>query len=185
MEAARKSALSVAVLLVSALTGCRSLDRFDTQGAAAYCGSIVGTPEFHAGFVATNAPPSLGLRLELDTDKLTSLPGALTSNDAKTGFCRADGRPLFQEAPLRAIPELFHDALSQVDLGDGHEQDFFAWVDSSCQGTMLAIVSLLTKGTVELRLLKPAADPPTQPGPEHSAGFALFYLERSEKGCGF
>jgi hypothetical protein len=44
---------------------------------------------------------------------------------------------------------------------------------------------LLTNGTVEVRLMKPAADPPPNSGPEQRPGFALFYLQRSDAGCGF
>ena len=145
MEAARQiarvracAALAVALLGAS---GCRSLDRFDTDGNEAYCGSLVGAPLFHEGFVPANRPPALALRLTLDTSALLTRPGTLTSNDADLGLC--GGEPLFVGASLRAIPEILHDSLSQVDLGDGHEHDFFAWADSTCQGTMLAIVSLL------------------------------------------
>ena len=168
-----------------ALWGCRSLDRFDTHGNEAYCGSIVGAPLFHEGFVPENEPPALALRLTLDTGALLTRPGTLTSNDAASGLCRGDAQPLFDHASLRAIPEILHDTLSQADLGDGHEHDFFAWADSNCQGTMLAIVSLLKNGAVEVRLLKPAADPPPNAGPDRQPGFALFYLQRSESGCGF
>jgi len=167
------------------LASCRSLDRFDTPGAAAYCGSIVGAPLFHEGFVPTGTPPSLELRLKLDTAALSTRPGTLTSSDLQTGFCSSAGHALFEEAPLRAIPEMFHDTLSEMQFGEGHEQDFFAWVDSNCQGTMLAVVSLLTNGAVEVRLLKPAADPPPNAGPEQKPGFALFDLKRSDSGCRF
>jgi hypothetical protein len=165
--------------------GCRELERFDTPGSSAYCGSIVGAPLFHEGFVGTNAPPSLGLRLKLSTENLSTQPGTLSSNDALTGFCSKDGHALFEDAKLRAIPALFHDTLSQLEFGEGHEQDYFAWVDSSCQGTMIAVVSLLTNGQVEVRLMKPAAEPAPNAGPEQSPGYALFSLARSELGCGF
>lgn len=174
----------VVVLLSTCLFGCRSLDRFDTQGNAAYCGSI-GAPTFHAGFIPTGAPPSLGLRLELTTSALATRPGTLTSNDSQNGFCSGEGHALFEDASLRAIPEMFHDTLSQLEFGEGHEQDFFAWVDSNCQGTVLAVVSLLTNGSVEVRLMKPAADPLPNAGPEDTPGYALFYLQRSDQGCGF
>lgn len=176
------AALGLAVL---ALGGCRSIDRFDTEGQQAYCGSLVGAPLFHEGFVPANQPPGLALRLTLDTDALLTRPGTLTSNDAAQGLCSGAGQPLFADASLRAIPEILHDSLSQADLGEGHEHDFFAWADSTCQGTMLAIVSLLKNGAVEVRLLKPAAEPPPNAGPDQQPGFALFYLERSERGCAF
>jgi hypothetical protein len=125
------------------------------------------------------------MSLKLSTASLSSRPGTLSSNDAQLGFCSGGGQALFENAPLRAIPEMFHDSLSQLEFGEGHVQDFFAWVDSSCQGTMLAVVSLLTNGAVEMRLMKPAADPPPNAGPDQQPGFALFYMEKSEVGCGF
>ncbi len=186
MEAPRRLPLSViSAALGLALFACRSLERFDTEPPAAYCGSLVGAPLFHEGFVPTGAPPSLSLELELDTNSFTTRPGTLTSNDRTTGFCSDKGRPLFEGASLRAIPQLSNDALSQADFGEGHDHDFFAWVDSTCQGTMLAVVSLLKNGDVEVRLLKPAPDPPPSAGPERQPGFALFYLVRHETGCNF
>jgi len=177
--------LAALALSGAALASCRNIDRFDTEKPAAYCGSIIGGSSFQTGFIRKGAPPSLELRLELDTSSLTDRPGSLTSNDGAAGFCKP--APLFDEAPLRAIPELFHDALSQADLGEGHEQDFFTWVDSACEGTMLAVVSLLTNGSVEVRLLKPGPDLPalTDESQEKRPGFALFYLQRSQAGCGF
>jgi len=177
--------LFVALAATAALASCRSIDRFDTEKPAAYCGAIIGGPVFESGFIRKGAPPSLELRLELDTGSLTDRPGSLTSNDGAAGFCKP--APLFDEAPLRAMPELLHDALSQADLGPGHEHDFFAWVDSACEGTMLAVVSLLTNGAVEVRLLKPGPDLPAlaDEDQEKRPGFGLFYLQRSATGCGF
>jgi len=183
MTSRAHAALFAAVL---AAAGCRSLDRFDTSGQAAYCGSIVGTKGlFQDGFIPENTPPDLQLHLELDVDNLTTRPGQLTSNDQTFGLCRADGQPLFFEAPLRAIEEIFHDDLSQMEFGEGHQHDFVAWVDSSCQGTMVAIVSLLTNGEVEVRLMKPAADPPAGASAAERPGFAKFSLRKSETGCTF
>jgi hypothetical protein len=173
----------LAVLL--ALSGCRSLDRFDTSGDAAYCGTILKAPLFQDGLLPDGAEPGLNLRLELDTDRLTTRPGTLTSNDAVFGLCSGKGQALFEGAPLRAIEEIVHDALSNLEFGDGHQHDFFAWVDTTCQGTMLAVVSLLTNGSVEVRLLKPAANPPEDAGADQRPGFALFYMRRSEEGCRF
>ena len=107
----------------------------------------------------------------------------LTSNDAGHGIC--GDSPLFDEAPLRAIPELLHDALSQLEFGQGHEHDLLAWVDSTCKGTMLVVVSLLSNGAVEVRLFKPAPDLPPMTDQADLAGFGLFYLQRHQDGCGF
>ena len=186
MEAPRRLTLSLVALGLLASAGCRSLERFETDAPAAYCGALVGAPQFHDGFVRAGSPPSLSLRLDLDMSSLTTRPGVLTSNDRAEGLCSEEnGRPLFEEASLRAIPQMSNDALSQADFGEGHDHDFFAWVDSTCQGTMLSVISLLKNDAVEVRLLKPAADPPPESPPEKQPGFALFYLERRNGGCGF
>jgi hypothetical protein len=184
-RAPRRGLAALLVLSAAGVFGCKSLERYDTEGTSAYCGSIVGPSLFEEGFVPENQPPGLGLSLKLTTETLSTRPGTLSSNDAQTGFCREEGRALFENAPLRAIPEMFHDSLSQLEFGEGHVQDFFAWVDSSCQGTMLAVVSLLANGAVEMRLMKPAAEPPPNAGPDQQPGYALFYMEKSTPGCGY
>jgi hypothetical protein len=177
-----------------ATLSCRSLDRFDTPGKAAFCGELVSGPSFHDGFVAVGEPAVLlKMKLKLDTSQLStfsdnqaSRPGMLTSNDAERGLCSAQGQALFEGSPLRSIPQVDHDSISTLTFGEGHDEDFFAWTDSTCQGTMLAIVSLLRKGDVELRLFKPASQPPPDAGPDKRPGFALFYLRRSnDETCGF
>jgi len=183
-RASRLSLFAALALAAGSTLGCRSLERYDTTGSAAYCGSL-GAPTFQEGFLPDGVPPGLAMSLKLTTANLTSQPGTLSSDDAATGFCSGEGRALFEEAPLRAIPEMFHDSLSQLEFGEGHVQDFFAWVDSSCQGTMLAVVSLLTNGAVEMRLMKPAALPPPNAGADQKPGFALFYMDKSDTGCGF
>lgn len=193
-----RALLSVVTLCVLATTlSCRDLDRFDTKGSAAYCGQLVSAPDFHDGFLpekkAGEPLPQLTVKLTLDTSQLSSFSagkqtqvGALTSNDAELGLCAPGGQALFESAPVRGIPQVDHDTLSTLTFGEGHDEDFFAWADSTCQGTMLALVSLLRKGDVELRMFKPAPLPPVaEPPPDQRPGFALFYLKRNEKGCGF
>jgi hypothetical protein len=181
------------VLLLGVLgalsASCRSLDRFDTKGDPAFCGDLVLGPLFHAGFIRDNEKPELALMLELDTSQLASLgentpsfPGQLSSDDEEGGLC--PGEPLFKGAQLRTIPQVYHDTLSTLSFGEGHDEDFFAWVDSTCQGTMLALVSMLRNGHVELRLFKPAPlSASSTPPAEEKPGYALFYLNRSEHGC--
>jgi hypothetical protein len=192
---ALSSLVPLGVLLLT--LSCRSLDRFDTKDGAAFCGQLlVSAPSFHDGFVpeTEQGQPQLQLtmKLTLDTSQLSSFSadkatqvGALTSNDADLGLCAPGGQALFESSPVRGIPQVDHDTLSTLSFGEGHDEDFFAWTDSTCQGTMLALVSLLRKGDVELRLFKPAALPPPGAGPGQRPGFGLFYLKRDEKGCGF
>lgn len=175
------------MLLVAALCSlsCRNLDRFDTTGDPAFCGEMVSGPSFHDGFIAAGQPQRLGLKLELDTSQLTrfadnktSLPGKLTSDDDVQGLC--GDRALFEDAQLRSIPQVNHDSLATLSFGEGHDEDFFAWVDSSCEGTLVSLVSLLRNGNVEVRLFKPAPF-----DPDKTPGYALFYLTRNDKGCDF
>ncbi len=170
---------------VASAAGCRNLDGFDTQPGESYCGSLISQPAFQDGFLPAGSRPTLELALTLDTSKLTSEPGILRSNDSRTGLCANSTGSLFQDAPLRAIPEVDHDVLSSLSFGEGHEHDFFAWVDSSCQGTMLAVVSLMKNEHVEMRLFKPARLPPPQARPDQKPGFAVFDLDVQKQGCGF
>lgn len=184
----------LAALLATLALSCRNLERFDTPGNAAFCGPLVAGPNFHDGLVGEQQIAALlQMKLKLDTSQLGAFSnnemvrlGFLSSNDAESGLCSADGGPLFKSSPLRAIPQLDHDTLSTLSFGEGHDEDFFAWIDSTCQGTMLALVSLLRKGDVELRLFKPAALPPPDAKAAERPGYALFYLHRSDdKTCGF
>jgi len=188
------SVVPLGILLTT--VSCRDLDRFDTKGAAAFCGQLVGAPDFHAGFVpigkAGEPQLVLTMKLTLDTSQLSSFSagkptqvGALTSNDSELGLCAPSRQALFESAPVRGIPQVDHDTLSTLSFGEGHDEDFFAWADSTCQGTMLGLVSLLRNGDVELRLFKPAALPVPDAPPAEQPGFALFYLKRNDKGCGF
>jgi hypothetical protein len=185
------SVVPLGVLLTT--LSCKNLDRFDTKGKAAFCGQMVSAPAFHDGFVRDGQPGVLlAMKLTLDTSRLSSFSedkmtqlGALTSNDAETGLCSANGQALFESSPVRSIPQLDHDTLSTLSFGEGHDEDFFAWADSTCQGTMLAVVSLLRNSDVELRLFKPAPLLAQEAGPEQRPGFALFYLHREKNGCGY
>lgn len=172
-----KLALPTLAIALLFSTGCRDLDRFDTGDDEAYCGAIVS-----AQFVREGFPPDLRLRLELDTDNLTSLPGTLTTDDADTGPCAPS--PRLNAAPMRATEAILHDPLSTFDFGTSRDHNFFAWVDSSCEGPLMAVVSLMKNDDVEVRLMRPPA-PPTTSAPEPAAGFALFQLKRHKGDCGF
>lgn len=179
------------IFCASSAVSCGDLQSFTSKPGQAYCGTI-GLPLFQEGFVEEGSPSMLELALTLDVDKLSSEPGILNSKDPE-GICGTPDAPqvLFQNARLRAIPELQHDVLSALTFGEGHEHDFFAWVDSTCQGTMVAVVSLMKNNYVELRLFKPAPAGPHATAAERP-GFALFHLNPKELyvpekdgGCGF
>ena len=178
-------------LCAAAALSCTSLDGFNSKPNEAYCGPI-GQAVFHDGFVKEGSP-DLNLALTMNTSKLSSVPGTLTSDDLQ-GICGTPETPqvLFLDAPVRAIPALDRDVLSALTFGEGHDHDFFAWVDSTCQGTMLAVVSLMKNNYIELRLFKPAPSRPSDAPPAERPGFALFqlnpkplYKPLDEGGCGF
>jgi hypothetical protein len=179
------------LLALLGVLSCRNLDRFDTEDKGAYCGALVSGPSFQDGFVPDEAPELLRLGMTLDTSQLSTYsakatrPGLLSSNDRASGLCSDHDRALFENAPLRSIPQVDHDSIASLSFGEGHDLDFFAWVDSTCQGTMLAVVSLLRKGDVELRLFKPAPIASEDASAGQRPGFAVFYLYKNDEGCGF
>ena len=148
--------------------GCRDLERFDTGDTGAYCGNIIDSDFTRSGFQR-----GLGLCLTLDIDALNVAPGSLSTNDAASGPCSP--APEFDQAPLRVTPQLFADPLSQLNFGSTREYNLLAWVDSACQGSALAVVSLMHTGEVEVRLLRRGAALDTEPGE-----FGVFQLQRTD-----
>ncbi|HEU4583537.1 MAG TPA: hypothetical protein VFS67_35005 [Polyangiaceae bacterium] len=152
---------------LSAALGCRDLDRFDTGETDAYCGRIIDGDFTRRGF-----DPGLGMRVTLDIPALQVAPGTLTTSDAETGRCAP--QPQFDHAPFQVTPELFSDPLSLLEFGATRDHNFVAWVDSTCQGSALAVVSLMHTGDVEVRLLRRGEGAET-PGP---GDFGVFQLQR-------
>jgi len=181
----RKSsiAFTFAAVLIGT-SGCKSVARFDTGPGGAFCGELIEgstsdglVPDSDAG------APSLRLALTLDTRHLVDYPGTLTSDDELGGLC--DGQRLFDNARVRTVERTLRDVISSTLITQDHEQDIFTWVDSSCQGTFLAIVSLMVDGTVEIRLFKPMKEADVGAPANQRAGFGVFALARNENGCGF
>lgn len=147
------------LLLLAALvgTGCRDLEKFDTGKGEIYCGTMVAPSEASEGFDFGRSPAApLYLSMTLRMDSLESIPGKVRSNDADFGPCKP--RAMFENAPLRILRKALGDKLSNLNMSDDHEQDLVAYIDSTCSGSMVAIVSLIQNGQVELRLLRPAPD---------------------------
>ena len=165
----RAAGASLLWLALCAGPGCRNLDRFDTGERGAYCGQII-----NGVFTRRSFDEGLGMRLTLDVDALQQAPGRLSTNDAETGSCAP--QPLFDQAPLQVTPELFADPLSLLEFGATRDHNFVAWVDSTCQGSALAVVSLMHTGDVEVRLLR-RGEPSDPPGP---GDFGVFQLQRTD-----
>jgi hypothetical protein len=164
----REQPLAGLCLLV-AIAGCRDLDRFDTGESGAYCGKIVDGAFTRRGF-----QEGLGLRLTLDIDALQRAPGTLSTDDRELGPCAPQA--LFEAAPLRITPELFTDPLSLLEFGATRDHNFVAWVESSCQGSALAVVSLMHTGDTEVRLMRPGAPV----GSDTPGDFGVFQLRRTD-----
>jgi len=177
-----RTALLIALLGIASF-GCHDLERFDTHGDEAYCGELVGAP-FNEGFLPENAnPPVIGMSLTFDIRGLASSPGVVTTDDAAQGPCAP--APLFEETRLRSISEAFHDPVSQLEFGDGREQNILVWADSTCRGTLVGVLSLMRDDSIEVRLFKPAAEPSRDTPRADRPGFAQWKLTRHHKGCGF
>jgi len=164
-------------------TSCRNLDGFSTEGDAAYCGELVTASFVSTGLLPQDVAGPMEAELELDASALATLPGKLRTGDEQIGLCAPE--PLFDDAPLRAIEPVLNDAISTLDFGEGREHSFFVWVDSTCQGPMMAVVSLMRNRRVELRLFKPALEGYDNAPPGERPGFGVFVFERRERGCDF
>lgn len=174
--------------------GCRSLDRFNTHPGEAYCGSLIGRDHISTGFEDarwSGVDGASTLALTLDASELFKaggVPAVVTSDDAAFGPCAPD-KSLFEQAGLRTIDRALGDRLSSMRLGEDHEEDVVTFVDSSCSGSMVAILSLVQNGDVELRLLRPAAESQDSSEPPSDASgtprFGLFVLKKTKEGCGF
>ena len=163
----------LAIALASALcaVGCRDLERFDTGESGAYCGTIIASDFTRSGFA-----PNLGMRLTLDIHALEVAPGTLTTNDAAAGG-PCSPLPEFDHAPLLVTPPLFADPLSQLEFGANRDYNFMTWVDSTCLGSAMAVVSLMHTGQVEVRLLRRGTAGVDGPTPDE---FGVFQLERND-----
>lgn len=164
--------------------GCTDLDRFSTGKGESYCGAITATEAFRAGF-----GPEVRMRLSLDAARLDGpgSPGKVSTFEPGDGT-RPDLR-LVDGADLRRIEAMENDVISRPDLGEGRlRTSLFAVTpaDPAAEG-VLAVVSLRSDETVEVRLLRPGVDPASAvPAPEGRRQlFGVFSLSRQAGTCGF
>ncbi|HEY5956384.1 MAG TPA: hypothetical protein VIV60_07530 [Polyangiaceae bacterium] len=180
------------LLLWFGVTGCKNLERFDTHSNESYCGTLVGQQEISMGFGEPGwngsvDHPTLALTLNTsDLFKAGGVPAVIDSNDAEFGPC-GNGTPLFKQASVRTIDKAIGDRLGSMHLDEDHVEDVMTFVDSSCSGSMVGLLSLIQGGSVELRLLRPAppiVDPESATS-ETTPRFGLFVLNKRSGGCGF
>jgi hypothetical protein len=184
----RRAEPALAALLalapLAALAGCDDWSRFSTAPGEAYCGSITLGAAFRAGL-----SPRVQMRLELDASKLDrgEPPGTLSTYEAADAS--TPERRLLDGAALRPIPPLAHDPLSHLEFGEGRERNLLYAVSPAdpAAEALLAVLSLRSDDSVEVRLLRPGA--PAVEGstvPEARRGiFGMFPLDRQAGTCGF
>jgi hypothetical protein len=172
----------LALSLALAPLGCDRVGDFDTAVGQAYCGRITLAAAYRTGL-----SPRVQMRMTFDSGRIDAgeSPGLLTPFDAGA----ESPTQLIVDAPLRPMPALAHDSLSQLEFGDGNEKSFLFAVSPAepAAEALIAVVSLRNDDTVEVRLIRPGAAP--SDGSDPPAGreplFGLFTLERQEGDCGF
>lgn len=153
------------LLCTLALGACRDNARFSSQG-----GRFEG-PIAKGSFVRAGIPEGVSMCLTLDTDHLQDTPGTVSTSDGR-----------FRGAPLRPIPQIWHDPLSTLSFGDGRIQNLvYAAAPDDAQDVMV-VVSLMQSDAIEVRLLRgaPGGDGGTTP-----ALFGVFTLEKQDGPCTF
>jgi len=171
----------LAAALATPLTACDRISDFDTGPGEAYCGQITLASGYRTGFT-----PRVQMRMTFDSSQVDAgeSPGLLTTFDAGM-----ETEPqLLTEAPLRPIPPLSHDPLSQLEFGDGRDVNLIYGVspNSPEAESVLAVVSLRSDDAVEVRLIRPgmAAGADDVPAGRRPL-FGLFVLRRRDGDCGF
>lgn len=168
--------------------GCPDLDNFALADGEVYRGIVVGvddaecTPDDEAcSFIRRGFPVGAELELTFDPSPGLSEPGRLS---IRTG-CEG----LLDDASLRVIEPLEHDQLSLFDFPGGRRLRNYIFAIDAESGPFagrnaLAFVSLMSEGTVEVRVLSGIGDHVCAPDDcaAHASGecdyFGLFRLER-------
>jgi hypothetical protein len=155
-------------------SGCRDVSRFSSHNDH-FQGSVV-----KGSFVRAGIAEDSRMCLTLDTDHLQDRPGILWTSDGR-----------FNQAPLRPIPQIWHDPLSTLSFGAGRIQNLiYVATPASDAGDVidiLVIVSLMQSDSVEVRLLRgaPQADAGATGPNGADALFGIFNLDREPGSCAF
>ncbi len=182
MAAARLAALSV--LGVALAAGCDDLGRFSTGPGESYCGAITLGGAFRTGL-----SPRVQMRLKLDAAVIDTgvSPGVISAYEAPDGD--QPERWLLRGASLRPVPAMAHDPISRLEFGEGRERNLLYAVSPTDPDaeSMLAVVSLKSNGTAEVRLMRAGVETAgdTTPPPGRRAIFGVFPLSREDGECGF
>jgi hypothetical protein len=167
--------LAVAVGAAACATGCRDLSRY-SSGGDSFEGPVV-----KADFVRANVGGDTRACITLDTDHLQDGPGRLSTSDGR-----------FHAEPLRPIPQVWHDPISTLSFGEGREKNLVyvatptaGTADAADTGDVLVVVSLMTSGGVEVRLLRGAPGADAGLGTLPANVFGVFQLVRQVGPCSY
>ncbi len=147
-----RRALPVVVSLLAVLAACEDLDSFTTKEGQIYRGEVVDAAIVRKGFEAGDR-----LEMSFDVTLVEDGPGTITTYPQEE-----EGAPtLFHHAPLVPISSLSNDQLGGFDFPSGRLRNymFFSAASGIYEGEMaLVVVSLLSDGHVEVRIIMGAQD---------------------------
>lgn len=179
-------------------SGCRDLSGFST-GTGSFSGVVVD-----ATFVRSGISAGTRMCMTLDANHFHDGPGAVWTDDFR-----------FTAAPFRPVPQLWSDPLSTLSFGEGRLKNFVYVLGATSPFTdgngndVLAVLSLMQSGGVEVRLLRGAPPLGAMPdaggstdggdttdggalegGPAIDVGnpgpiFAIFTLSKQNASCSF
>ncbi len=135
-----------------------------------------------SSFVRAGLGPDVRMCMTFDAERMQDAPGRLTTSDGR-----------FRATPLRPIPQLWHDALSTLEFGDGRSQNlvYAAATETGDGGASMGedvfvVVSLMQSGGVEVRLLRGAPSSPSRAETTTKEPlFAVFSLRKQAATCSF
>lgn len=170
-------AAAVVLTTLSLVAACRDLSGFNTNGGS-YQGAVVDAPFVLAGIDGG----STNLCLTLDTGHLQDTPGNLSTSDGR-----------FHAVPMRSIPQVWQDPLSTLQFGEGRIKNMIYMVRASTPFTdgdgndVLAVVSLMQSGDIEVRLIRGAPDYTADGGAISTMQnvFGIFDLTRQSSPCSY
>jgi len=169
--------LLVTVVTSGLLCGCKDPTRFTTHDDH-FEGVVL-----RGSFVRSGFDEGVRMCLTLDSDRLQDKPGVISTSNG-----------WFRQTPLRVIPQIWHDPLSTLNFGVGREKNLVYSATpisqyAERQADALVILSLMSNGTVELRLLRGAPAlpdaPPDNSNTQTTPMFAIFPMERRPGSCAF
>lgn len=179
-----RGCLLVALGLAPPALGCADVERYSTAPSESYCGAVTLSSSFRTGL-----SPRVQMRLQLDASQLDGelSPGVLWTHEAAAGD--QPERRLLDRAPLRRIPTLANDPLSQLDLGEGRDPSrvFAVTPTSAEEESLLCVLSLRSDDGIDVRLLRPGrpGSGTKPPAAGHQPIFGLFTLYKQVGTCGF